>query len=146
MELSYLLITPYSLRKSRTGGILSRTLSRSGLELVGARMFAPSRGLVQFMTGTRPSQCALEKCREPGSAKCVALLYRGVDAVSKIREVLGPTVPAKAPFGTIRSEFGETMMVNAAHASDSVENAKREMDIIRMAENNLSPLLHAYLS
>jgi nucleoside diphosphate kinase len=181
MELSYLLITPYSLRKSRTGGILSRILSRSGLDMeklkepsgkrarfaleeeFGFPMDASAEGqlgeligplagrdrwksIVQFMTGTRPSQCAPEKRREPGSAKCVALVYQGIDAVSKTREVLGPTDPAKAPFRTIRREFGETMMVNAVHASDSVENAKREMDIIRMAENNLGPLLHAYLS
>jgi Nucleoside diphosphate kinase len=93
MELSYLLITPSSLRKSRTGGILSRILSRSGLELVGARMFAPSRELVEEFASTPTS-------------------------------------------GDERHR----------HTQDSVENAKREMDIIRTAENNLSPLLHAYLS
>jgi nucleoside diphosphate kinase len=101
--------------------------------------------IIQFMAGTRPSECAPEKRALPGSEKCVALVYQGVDAVLKIRDVLGPTDPAKAPFGTIRREFGETIMVNAAHASDSPENAKREMDIIRVAENNLKSLIHAYL-
>lgn len=103
-------------------------------------------GIIQFMAGTRPSECSPEKRALPGSEKCVALVYQGVDAVLKIREVLGPTDPAKAPFGTIRREFGDTIMVNAAHASDSPENAKREMDIIRVAENNLKSLIHAYLS
>ena len=37
-------------------------------------------------------------------------------------------------------------MMNAAHASDSAENAKREMDIIRIAENNLSSLIQDHLS
>jgi len=46
---------------------------------------------------------------------------------AKIREVLGPTDPAKAPPGSIRREFGSTIMVNAAHASDSPDNARREM-------------------
>ena len=41
-ELTYALITPYSLLKSRTGGIISRLLSLSDLELVGARMYTPS--------------------------------------------------------------------------------------------------------
>ena len=36
-QLAYVIITPYSLHKSRTGGILSRLLSRTGLELAGAR-------------------------------------------------------------------------------------------------------------
>jgi hypothetical protein len=35
-------------------------------------------------------------------------------------------------------------MINAAHASDSPENARCEMEIIRMAENNLKPLLEAH--
>jgi nucleoside diphosphate kinase len=103
-------------------------------------------GIVQFMSGMRPSECSPERHALPGDQKCVALVYQGIDAVFKIREVLGPTDPAKAPFGTIRREFGETIMINAAHASDSAENAKREMDIIRIAENNLKPLIHAYLS
>ena len=36
VELSFVLITPYSLMKSRTGGIIARLLSRTDLELVGA--------------------------------------------------------------------------------------------------------------
>ena len=46
-ELAYVIITPYSLHKSRTGGILARLITRTGLELVGARMFAPGTELVQ---------------------------------------------------------------------------------------------------
>jgi len=38
--LSYVFVTPYTVAKSRTGGVLSRLLSRVDLELVGARMFA----------------------------------------------------------------------------------------------------------
>ncbi len=98
------------------------------------------------MAGTRPSNCPEEKRSQPGSEKCVALIYQGVDAVRKIREVLGPTDPSKAPSGTIRREFGQTVMINAAHASDSAENARREMDIIQINENNLKPLIDSYLS
>ena len=46
-QLAYVIITPYSLYKSRTGGILSRLITRTGLELVAARMFAPSAELVK---------------------------------------------------------------------------------------------------
>ncbi len=35
-------------------------------------------------------------------------------------------------------------MVNAAHASDSVENAKREMGIVRVDENNFKPLIENF--
>ncbi len=100
--------------------------------------------IVKFMAGVKPSECPAEKRNEPGSEKCIAICYEGVDAVRKIREVLGPTDPSKAPPGSIRREFGQTIMVNAAHASDSADNARREMGIINIAENNLKPLVESW--
>jgi nucleoside diphosphate kinase len=100
--------------------------------------------IVKFMAGQKPSDCPADKRHEPGSEKCIALCYQGVDAVRKIREVLGPTDPSKAPPGTIRREFGSTIMVNAAHASDSPENAAREMGIVKIKENNLKPLIESW--
>ncbi len=100
--------------------------------------------VVQFMAGARPSDTLPEKRDAPGSEKCIALVYQGENAVSKIREVLGPTDPAKAPPGSIRKEFGQTIMINAAHASDSVENAKREMGIVRPEENNFKALIENF--
>jgi nucleoside diphosphate kinase len=100
--------------------------------------------IVSFMSGIKPSDCAADRRNEPGTEKCIALCYQGVDAVRKIREVLGPTDPSKAPPGTIRREFGSTIMVNAAHASDSPENAQREMGIVKIAENNLRPLIESW--
>ncbi len=67
------------------------------------------------MTG-RTSADTSEDRNAPGTEKCIVLIYEGIDAVRKIREVLGPTDPAKAPPGSIRREFGSTIMVNAAHA------------------------------
>lgn len=101
--------------------------------------------IVQFMSGSRPSACPPGLRDQPGTEKCIALVYQGVDAVRKIREVLGPTDPSKAPPGSIRREFGQTIMVNAAHASDSPENAAREMEIVKIKENNLKPVIDNYL-
>lgn len=91
--------------------------------------------IVRFMAGRAPSECPPAEHSAPGSEKCIALIYEGVGAVAKIRDVLGPTDPSKAPPGSIRREFGQSIMVNAAHASDSEENARREMKIIRVGEN-----------
>ena len=100
--------------------------------------------LVAFMAGSRtdevPDQAGREK---PGTKMCIAIVYQGVDAVRKIREVLGPTDPSKAPTGSIRKEYGQTIMVNAAHASDAKENAAREMKIIRIEENNFRALIES---
>src|SRR3954471_4342152 len=51
-ELSYVIVTPYSMRKSRTGGIIARLISRTGLDLVTSRMFAPSEELVKRYADT----------------------------------------------------------------------------------------------
>ena len=97
--------------------------------------------ILRFMSGHAPSELDQSRWRESGTEKCIALIYEGVEAVRKIRDILGPTDPSKAPPGSIRREFGQTIMVNAAHASDSVENARREMGIIQIRENNLKPLI-----
>jgi nucleoside diphosphate kinase len=98
--------------------------------------------IVRFMSGRTPAECTSdEELQQPGTEKCIALVYEGVNAVSKIRDVLGPTDPSKAPPGSIRREFGSTIMVNAAHASDSAENAKREFGIVKPGDNNFRQVI-----
>jgi nucleoside diphosphate kinase len=100
--------------------------------------------IVRFMSGSAPSEIPEAQWTRPGSEKCIALVYEGVEAVRKIRDVLGPTDPSKAPPGSIRREFGQTVMVNAAHASDSAENAQREMGIVNIAENNFRRVVEEF--
>jgi nucleoside diphosphate kinase len=97
--------------------------------------------IIRFMSGHAPSELPREEWTKPGTEKCIALVYEGVNAVAKIRDVLGPTDPSKAPPGSIRREFGSTIMVNAAHASDSPENARREMGIVNVGENNFRQII-----
>jgi nucleoside diphosphate kinase len=98
--------------------------------------------IMRFMSGRIPSDCVSEEDRQkPGTQKCIALVYEGVNAVRKIRDVLGPTDPSKAPPGSIRREFGSNITVNAAHASDSVENAQREFAIVKPGENNFKQVV-----
>jgi nucleoside diphosphate kinase len=100
--------------------------------------------IVKFMSGRSPADCPLGEINKPGTEKCIALVYEGVEAVRKIRDVLGPTDPSKAPPGSIRREFGQTIMVNAAHASDSEESAKREMGIINVGENSFRQVVEEF--
>ena len=73
-------------------------------------------------------------------------LYDPLEYPGVHQKVLGPTDPSKAPPGSIRREFGSTIMVNAAHASDSAQNAQREMGIVNITENNLRPLIENWYS
>lgn len=100
--------------------------------------------IVKFMSGRSPSECDPALFKQPGTEKCIAIVYEGVEAVRKIRDVLGPTDPSKAPPGSIRREFGQTIMVNAAHASDSEENAQREIQIVAVAENSFRQVIEEF--
>jgi nucleoside diphosphate kinase len=96
--------------------------------------------IVQYMTSVDPRKVKDEPERHrPGPVRCLALLYRGEDAIEKIRRWQGATNPEKAEAGTVRSDFGRDLMRNAAHASDSPENARREREIIGMWETDPSP-------
>ena len=100
--------------------------------------------IVKFMSGRAPSECDAKQKQQPGTEKCIALVYEGVEAIRKIRDVLGPTDPSKAPPGSVRREFGLNIMINAAHASDSVESAQRELAIINVAENNFRAIVEDF--
>jgi len=99
--------------------------------------------IVKFMAGRTPGEVSEAQRNDPGSEKCIALMYEGPEAVRKIRDVLGPTDPSKAPPGSIRREFGQTIMVNAAHASDSQESAEREFKIVKIGDNSFSQAVEA---
>lgn len=109
--------------------------------IAGERQFEK---IVQFMTGYRPSEVAEADKSRMGTESCLALIYKGMSAVEKIRYLLGPTDPAKAEPGSVRREFGSDIMVNAAHASDSPENAMREMRIIDVQKDTISEWVDKY--
>jgi nucleoside diphosphate kinase len=100
--------------------------------------------IVEFVSGYKPSQCPEREKDVAGKEECFALVYEGVDGVRKIREILGSTDPSKARPGSVRREFGSDIMVNAAHASDSPENALREMDIIDFKDDTIRPWVDRY--
>jgi len=61
------------------------------------------------------------------SSPVVALALAGENVIERVRALLGPTDSRKADKGTIRGDYGGDMMVNVAHASDSLESAEAEL-------------------
>jgi nucleoside-diphosphate kinase len=78
------------------------------------------RSLVTFMT----------------SGACLPLALERADAVGHLRAVIGATDPKEAAPGTIRALYAESKERNAIHASDSDENARREVAFF-FAESDL---------
>lgn len=100
--------------------------------------------IMNFMTGHWAPDTSGEETLVEGKVRCLALVYAGDNAVEKIRDVLGSTDPSKAAPGSVRKEFGTDVMVNAAHASDSLENAKREIGIVKVAEDTIMRWYNQY--
>jgi nucleoside-diphosphate kinase len=61
------------------------------------------------------------------SGAAVPVVLEREDAVAHLRRFIGPTDSTKAPTGTVRGDFGTDVQRNAVHASDSPENAVREI-------------------
>lgn len=121
------IVKPDAFRAGNVGRIVAR-LEEEGFRITAARVIrltSPQaesfyavhrekpffRSLVEFMT----------------SGPCMPLALKREDAVPKLRETIGATDPAQAEEGTIRALYAESTERNAIHASDSRENAAREL-------------------
>ena len=62
------------------------------------------------------------------SGPIVAMVLEGENAISKNRQLMGSTDPKKAEEGTLRKMYGLSIDKNSIHGSDSIENAKIEID------------------
>ena len=100
--------------------------------------------IMNFMTGQWAPDVPENEVNAEGKVRCMTLVYAGENAVEKIRSILGPTDPSKAAPGSVRKEFGTDIMVNAAHASDSPENAIREIGIVKVQEDTVSRWFKEY--
>ena len=67
-------------------------------------------------------------CNYLSSGPIVAMILEGEDVVSKNRQLMGSTDPIKAAMGTLRKMYGISIDKNSVHGSDSVENAKIEIN------------------
>ena len=67
-------------------------------------------------------------CSYLSSGPIIALILDGENAIQKNRDLMGATDPKKAKVGTIRKLYGISIDKNSVHGSDSLENAKSEID------------------
>jgi nucleoside-diphosphate kinase len=121
------LIKPDGLEKGILGKLIGRFEER-GLKPVAMRLLRLTpqeaegfyavhrqrpffKSLVEFMT----------------SGPILAMVLEGDEAVSRNREIMGATDPAKASAGTIRKDFATDVEKNTVHGSDSAENAAVEI-------------------
>ena len=121
------IIKPDATRRNLTGEIVAR------FEKVGLRVVAQKR--MQLSTAAAEAFYNVHKARPffaslvefMTSGPVVVQVLEGENAVSRNREVMGATDPAKAAPGTIRKDFAESIEANSVHGSDSPETALGEI-------------------
>ena len=127
MEKTFIILKPDAMEKRLVGTILAR-FEAAGFDVVACKMGRLSPALLRehyAHVASKPFYPEIEAFMSRRPVVLVAL--QGENVVQRVRDLLGPTDSRKAPKGTIRGDFGTDMMVNVAHASDSVDNARAEL-------------------
>ena len=148
-EKTLVLIKPDGIVKDLAGNILTE-LSEAKLKIVAAKIVNVKRELAEKHYSDLKNSLIKKFGEEKGNAifestleyiqgkfhtdRVFALVYKGEDAVKKIRELAGETNPERANPLSIRGKYGrihsETKVFeNVIHCSDSVENANREIEL-----------------
>ncbi|MBI5766792.1 MAG: nucleoside-diphosphate kinase [Verrucomicrobia bacterium] len=127
MEKTFIIFKPDCMQKRLVGSVLSR-FEAAGFDVIGCKMARLDPALLRqhyAHVAAKPFYPEIEKFMSSRPVIMVAL--QGQDIVQRVRDLLGPTDSRKAAKGTVRGDFGTDMMINIAHASDSVENGQAEI-------------------
>jgi len=121
------IVKPDAVATEKTGKIVAH-LQDAGFTLRAARLvrLTPAEaGAFYAIHRERPFYQDLVAFMTSGP--CLPMALERADAVANLRQVIGATDPAEAAPGTIRKLYAESKGRNAIHASDSDENARREV-------------------
>lgn len=127
MERTFVIVKPCSLQRGIVGEIITR-FERKGLKIVALKMYRFSKEKCaehyQHLVD-KPFYPIIEKSMM--AAPVLLLCLEGIDAVAVVREMTGSTNGRKAAPGTLRGDFCMSHQENVVHASDSLENAAKEL-------------------
>ncbi len=127
MSLTLAIIKPDAVASHKSGLILAH-LERAGFVINGARLVRLSRAEAEaFYEVHRGRPFYQELVEFMSSGPCLPLALERDDAVAELRAVIGATDPAEAADGTVRKLYAKSKGRNAIHASDSDDNAAREV-------------------
>jgi len=138
MERSLVIIKPDAVHRGLVGLITAR-FEAKGLKLVAMKMIRITRDLAQRHYREHKGKAFYDDLvAYITSAPVVVMAVEGPGAVEVVRLMIGPTDGAKAPGGTIRGDFGTSVRYNLCHGSDSLESARRELDLFFRADELIS--------
>ncbi|EMA2792837.1 nucleoside-diphosphate kinase [Campylobacter jejuni] len=128
MEKTLSIIKPDAVKKGVIGKILDRFES-NGLRIAAMKKVQLSKEQAENFYAVHKERPFFKDLIEfMISGPVVVSVLEGEGAVLKNRDLMGATNPKEAKAGTIRADFAESIDANAVHGSDSLENAKIEID------------------
>lgn len=130
-EQTLILIKPDGVQRRLIGEIIAR-YERKGLKLIGMKMMqlSPTTAEALYAVHHRGKPFYETLIQFVTSAPIVALAVEGRNAIELVRTLNGATDPLAAQPGSIRGDFSLNVTHNVVHASDSAENARRELRIL----------------
>ncbi|MCE7169163.1 nucleoside-diphosphate kinase [Campylobacter coli] len=128
MEKTLSIIKPDAVKKGVIGKILDRFES-NGLRIAAMKKVQLSKEQAEAFYAVHKERPFFKDLVEfMISGPVVVSVLEGEGAVLKNRDLMGATNPKEAQPGTIRADFAESIDANAVHGSDSLENAKIEIE------------------
>jgi nucleoside-diphosphate kinase len=127
MNQTLAIIKPDAVAGGKAGKVLAH-LEDAGFRLRAARMVRLTASEAEaFYAVHRQRPFYRSLCAFMTSGPCISMVLERDAAVAHLRAVIGATDPAEAAAGTVRKLYAESKERNAIHASDSDENAAREI-------------------
>ena len=127
IERTLSIIKPDATRRNLTGKIIAR-FEEAGLRVIAQRRVRLTREQAEGFYKVHAERPFFDDlCRFMTSGPVVVQVLEGENAVTRNREIMGATNPAKADKGTIRKDFAESIEANSVHGSDSPDSARAEI-------------------
>ena len=128
-ERTFIAIKPDGVQRGLIGEVIKR-FELKGYKVVGLKYLQVSEEQAKAHYAEHEGKPFYPRLlRYIQSGPIVAMVIQGYNAVAGARHIMGATDPDKAEVGTIRADFAQVMEYNIVHGSDSVESAKREIEI-----------------
>lgn len=129
MERTLLLIKPDGVQRKLIGEVIQR-LEKRGWNLVGMKLMNISTELAKQHYGEHSEKPFFgELIDYITSGPIVAMAWEGESIVAAMRLMMGKTNSVEAAPGTLRGDLANSFTQNLVHGSDSLESAKRELDL-----------------
>jgi nucleoside-diphosphate kinase len=127
MQKTLIILKPDCIEKKLVGCVIQR-FEEAGFRIIGCKMLLLSAQMLREHYAHIADRSFYPEIEQfMASVPVIILALQGDNVIQRVRDLLGPTDSQKAPKGTIRGDYGTSVMKNIVHASDSPENADLEL-------------------